>query len=133
MNPTHFIIEKQSPFDVPTTTSKLIEAATAKNWQNPFTHNLQQSLAKSGKNVMPVQVVEICKPEYSGNMLDKSDERIFSVIMPCRISVYEKADGHTYVALLDGSALAEGLPSKIADPMVEANNETLEIVNSVVS
>ena len=66
------IIEQESPFDVETTVEKIIAEAIAKEWQNPATHDLQQSLAKSGKIVRPVQVIEICKPEYSGRMLEKN-------------------------------------------------------------
>ena len=67
MNKNRLIIEQLSPFDVATTVEKLIEAATKMEWQNPATHDLQQSLAKSGKEVRPVKVIEICKPELSGN------------------------------------------------------------------
>ena len=105
------IIEQQSPFDVPTTVELIIAAAAEKQWQNPATHDLQQSLAKSGKTVRPVQVIEICKPEYSGRMLEKNHERIASIMMPCRISVYEKEDGKAYVTLLNMEAMADGLPS----------------------
>ena len=128
----NLIVEKVSPFDVPTTVEKLIAAAGEKNWQNPAVHNLQQSLAKSGKDVRPVQVIEICKPEYSGQMLDKSDERIMSVMMPCRISVYEKEDGKTYVCLLDMSSMSEGLPESAAVAIRGASDESFEIVDSVV-
>ena len=61
MNANQLIIEQVSPFDVAATVEKLIEAAAKREWQNPAVHNLQQSLAKSGKEVRPVQVVEICK------------------------------------------------------------------------
>lgn len=132
MNKNQLIVEQVSPFDVATTVEKLIEAATQKEWQNPATHNLQQSLAKSGKDVMPVQVIEICKPEYSGNMLEKNHERIVSIMMPCRISVYQKEDGKTYVALLDGSALAAGMPPTVTAAMKGASDETFEIVKSVI-
>jgi uncharacterized protein (DUF302 family) len=132
MNKNQLIIEQVSPFDVPTTVEKLVGAATAKEWQNPAVHNLQQSLAKSGKEVRPVQVIEICKPEYSGKMLEKSDERIVSIMMPCRISVYEKVDGKTYVALLNTSAMSAGMPSTIADAMQGAADETFEIVRTVI-
>ena len=97
MSTNPLIIEHVSPFNVPTTVEKLIEAASQKEWQNPAVHNLQQSLAKSGKDIRPVQVVEICKPDYSGRMLEQSDERIVSVMMPCRISVYEKEIGRAHV------------------------------------
>jgi len=127
-----FIIEHQSPFDVPGTVEKLIETAIKKDWQNPATHNLQQSLAKSGKNVKPVQIVEICKPDYSGVMLEKSDERLASVMMPCRISVYEKEDGKTYIALLDMSEMTSGLPGSVAEAMRGASSETIAMVKSVI-
>jgi len=132
MNANQLIIEQLSPFDVPTTVEKLIEVAIQKEWQNPATHNLQQSLAKSGKDVKPVQVVEICKPDYSGNMLEKSDERIVSVMMPCRISVYQKEDGKTYVALINMAAMADGLPLSAAKAIHEASDESFDIVKAVI-
>jgi uncharacterized protein (DUF302 family) len=132
MNANQLIIEQVSPFDVPTTVEKLIEAAAKKEWQNPANHNLQQSLAKSGKDVRPVQVVEICKADYSGKMLEKNHERISSILMPCRISVYEKEDGKTYVTLLNMAAMATGLPSETANAINGASDETFEIVKSVI-
>ena len=132
MSTNQFIIEQVSPFDVPATVEKLIDAALKREWQNPANHNLQQSLAKSGKEVRPVQVIELCKPDYSGKMLEKSDERIVSVMMPCRISVYEKEDGKTYVALMNTAVMSAGMPASIAEPMQGASDETFEIVKSVI-
>ncbi len=132
MNANQLIIEQVSPYDVATTVEKLIETATRREWQNPAVHNLQQSLAKSGKEVKPVQVVEICKPEYSGNMLEKNHERISSILMPCRISVYEKEDGKTYVALLNMAGMTGGMPESIATAIHGASDETFEIVKSVI-
>ncbi|MCX6242097.1 MAG: DUF302 domain-containing protein [Bacteroidetes bacterium] len=132
MSTNQLIIEHVSPFTVPVTVEKLIEVAKLKGWQNPAVHNLQQSLAKSGKEVLPVEVVEICKPEYSGSMLEKNDERIVSVLMPCRISVYEKTDGNTYVALLDMSQLTDGMTETATKAVHAASDESFEIVKSVV-
>jgi uncharacterized protein (DUF302 family) len=132
MNKNQFIIEQVSPYDVAITVEKLIEAANKNEWQNPAVHNLQQSLAKSGKEVRPVQVIEICKPEYSGQMLEKNHERIVSIMMPCRISVYEKEDGKAYVALMNTSAMSAGMPTSVAEAMKNASDETFEIVKSVI-
>ena len=132
MSTNQLIIEHVSLFDVTVTVEKLIEAAKEKGWQNPAVHNLQQSLAKSGKEVLPVEVVEICKPEYSGQMLEKNDERIVSVLMPCRISVYQKDDGKTYVALLDMSQMTEGMTQTATEAVHGASEESFEIVKSVV-
>lgn len=132
MKTNNVIIEQVSPFDVDTTVEKLVAAATLKNWQNPAIHNLQQSLAKAGKEVRPVQVVEICKPEYSGAMLEKSDERIVSVMMPCRISVYQKEDGKTYVALLNMAGMVTGFSPVAEEAISGATKESIDIVKSVV-
>ncbi len=132
MSTNQIIIEHVSPFDVETTVAKLIAAAALKEWQNPAVHNLQQSLAKAGKTVRPVQVIEICKPEYSGKMLERNDERIVSVMMPCRISVYQKDDEKTYVALLNMSSMATGISQVAMDAIKGATDESFDIVKSVV-
>lgn len=132
MAQNNFIIEKQSRFDFEQTVDQLIRQAGAHNWNVPAVHDLQQSLAKSGKTVRSVKVIEICKPDYSGKMLELNDERIMSVMMPCRISVYLKEDGKTYLALLDGAAMSAGMPEKIASVMKAASDETIEIAKSVI-
>lgn len=115
------------------TVDLLVAEATGRGWGNPATHDLQQTLAKSGKSVRPVKVIEICKPAYSGEMLEKSDERIVSVMMPCRISVYEKADGKIYISTLNIRSFMDSMPASIKGVMVSAADELDEIVQSVVS
>ena len=125
------VIEHQSRFGFDKTVEMIVADAEKREWKVPAVHDLQQSLAKSGKTVRPVKVIEICKPEYSGQMLELSDERIISVMMPCRISVYEKEDDKVYVSLINAGEMAAGLPPAIARVMREASDETFEI-SSVV-
>jgi len=132
MNNPNIFIEHLSSFDLTTTVEKIITAASARAWQNPAVHNLQQSLAKAGKTVRPVQIIEICKPEFSVKILEKNDERIASVMMPCRIAVYEKEDDKTYVSLLNMETMAAGLPPVILEAVGDATQETLEIVKSAI-
>ena len=127
------IFEKESLFGFNETVEILTTAETDREWGNPATHDLQATLAKSGKSVRPVKVIEICKPAYSGEMLAKSDERVVSVMMPCRVSVYEKADGKIYVATLNVKSFASGMPDSIQTAMMAAANEIEEIVRSVTS
>lgn len=131
MNTNQLVIEHQSKFKFEKTVDLLVAEAERREWKVPAVHDLQLSLAKSGKEVKPVKVIEICKPDYSGKMLELNDERIISVMMPCRISVYEKDNGLTYVSLINAGDLASGLPSKIAGVMKDASVETFEIVKSV--
>jgi uncharacterized protein (DUF302 family) len=133
MKPNQFIIEETSLYDFNNTVEKLVVEAERREWKVPFVHDLQQSLAKSGKTVKPVKVIEICKPEYSGKMLELNDERIISVMMPCRISVYEKEDGKTYIALVNAADMASGMPDNIASVLKSAANESAEIVKTVTN
>ncbi|HOW09467.1 MAG TPA: DUF302 domain-containing protein [Bacteroidales bacterium] len=129
--PAMFITERKSRYGFEETIEKLTTEAKRREWNIPAIHDLQQSLAKSGRKVKPVKVIEICKPAYSGQMLELNDERIMSVIMPCRISVYLKDDGKTYVALVNGAEMASGQPEKIARIMKAASDETFEILQTV--
>jgi uncharacterized protein (DUF302 family) len=133
MKTNQMIIEKVSPWDFEKTVGLLTAAAEKCDWKIPAIHDLQQSLAKSGMAVNPVKVIEVCKPEYSGKMLEKNHERIVSVMMPCRISVYLKEDGKTYIAIIDGAALASGMPETIREVMTAASDEVNVIVDSVIS
>ena len=112
METNQLVIEHTSKFNFAKTIDLLVAEAERRDWKVPAVHDLQQSLAKSGKTVLPVKVIEICKPQYSGKMLELNDERIISVMMPCRISVYEKDDGLAYISLINAGALAAGLPAK---------------------
>ena len=125
------VVEKQSRYDFDTTVQKVLNEAEQRGWQVPVVHDLQQSLAKSGKSVKPVKVIEICKPQYSGKLLELSEERIMSVMMPCRIAVYQKSEGNIYITLVNGSEMAAGMSGKIADIMKAASDETFEIIKSV--
>jgi uncharacterized protein (DUF302 family) len=127
------ITEMASSYQFDQTVDRIKDEALRCGWNIPAVHDLQQSLAKSGKNVKPVKVIEICKPQYSGKMLELNDERIMSVMMPCRISVYEKNDGKVYVSLLNGGKMAVGMPENIAMVMREASDETFEVVKVVSS
>jgi len=131
MTKNKYVIEQSSKYNFDKTVDLLIAEAERREWKVPAVHDLQQSLAKSGKTVKPVKVIEICKPAYSGQMLELNDERIMSVMMPCRISVYVKDDGKTYMALVDGGEMAAGQPGKIARVMKAASDETFEIVKSI--
>jgi len=126
------IIEKISPWDFEKTVELLISAAEKSDWKIPAIHDLQQSLARSGKIVDSVKVIEVCKPEFSGKMLEKNDERIVSVMMPCRISVYLKEDGKTYISLINGTALASGMPSSVREVMLAASDEVNDFVDTVI-
>ena len=133
MNNKQIFVEQESPFDVSTTVEKLIESAKKKKWKKTNVHSHLQPNDKSSKEKLPVQIIEICKDEYSGYVIKKNHEKFLSIIMmPCRISVYEKENGKTYVSLLNMSAMVTGLPHSENEVIRDASQETIEIVKSVI-
>lgn len=133
METNKVINEIVSLWDFEKSIELLIAAAEEGNWMIPAIHDLQQSLARAGKEVRPVKVLEVCKPQYSGKMLEKNDERIVSVLMPCRISVYLKEDGKTYISIINIAALIPGLPESVREVMMAAAEDIDRIVDAVVS
>lgn len=127
----NLIVEQKSKYSFIETVERLTTEAKESSWNIPVIHDLQKSLLKSGKEINPVTVIEICKPEFSGKLLELNYERIISVFMPCTISVYEKNDGKTYVALINGEALAGSQPKNIAKVMKAASDEIFKIVGIV--
>ena len=79
METNQLVVEQSSIYSFDKTVDLLVAEAERKEWKIPAVHDLQQSLAKSGKIVRPVKVIEICKPQYSGQILELNHERIKSV------------------------------------------------------
>ena len=49
--------------------------------------------------------------------------------MPCRISAYEKADGKTYISLMNADLLAGLIGGKVEEVMTQAYSEIEKIIN----
>ena len=90
-------IESESRLGFDETIKVLDESIAISGWKVLIIHDLQTSMKKTGKEVLPVKVFEVCNPKHSYRLLSLDDKRIYSSLMPCRFSVYEKADGKVYV------------------------------------
>ena len=89
-------------------------------------------MEKHGKKVLPVKVFSICHPNHSSKILEKDNERIVSTMMPCRISVYEKSDGKTYISRINATVLASSMGGIIEQVMTDSANEVEEIIAKVL-
>ena len=132
MAPGMMILEDESKYGFEETVTKLKESVAAHHWKIPTVHNFQKTMAKFGKQVRPVQVFELCHPDHAGKILEESEERIVSSLMPCRVAVYEKADGKTYVSRMNSGQMAGMLGGLIAEVMDVAARENEEILEAVV-
>lgn len=75
--------------------------------------NPGKAVEQDGGNVLPVMMVETCNTKYSGPILKMDNVRFLSILMPCKISIYKKNDGKTYIAGMNA-----GLMGKMFGPQV---------------
>jgi uncharacterized protein (DUF302 family) len=125
------MIENQSRFGFTETVEKLSKTILEKGWKITITHDLQETMKKNSKEVLPVKVIELCNPGLAFRILSNDELRNVSPMLPCRISVYEKSDGITYISRMNAPAFAGMIGGDAAKTIVQAFNETEEFVKAV--
>lgn len=124
--------ESESRFNFEETVTKLTETISTGGWKVLTVHDLQSSLKKAGNEVLPVKVFEICNPKHSYKLLSEDDERIYSSMMPCRFSVYEKKDGKVYISRMNVSTFSKNLSTLAEEVMNTANSEAESFLKEVI-
>ncbi len=107
MKKMEVMIENQSRFGFAETVDVLSKYIAENNWKITAIHDMQETMKKNGKEVLPVKV--------------------------CRISVYEKTDGKTYVSRMNAPAFAAMIGGDAAKTMVDAFNETEELLLHIIN
>ncbi len=115
--PRMMLKEIQSPMDYEQTIAFIQAKATNAGWKVSATMRLDQSLAKEGRSVLPAASLKICQPDYAEQILNDDTARFLSVMMPCSIAVYEKADGRTYVSTMNAGLMGRMFGGVVADVM----------------
>ncbi len=127
----NMFIEVQSKFGFDETVEKLTQTIENAKWRVLAVQNLQQSMKNNGYDVLPVKVLELCNPHHASKILSRDEERIYSNLMPCRISVYEKADGKSYLSLMNFGAMAAQIGGLVEEVMADAFSESMQFVTEM--
>lgn len=132
MWPSMMLLEDESIYGFEETIKIYNDAVLAKWWKIPTIHDLQETMKKYWKDVSRATVFELCHPDHAYEILSRSDERIVSAMMPCRVSFYEKEDGKVYVSRMNSELMWNMMWWVIAKTMKIASQETEEILQSVL-
>lgn len=132
MDIRNFIIEKKSKFDFETTVETINQSALDTSWKVSAIHDMQANMANAGKEVLPAKVLELCKPSISYNILNTDSDRFITALMPCRISIYNKHDGLTYISLFDPNPMKDMLSINAASSMTAAFAEIEILLSKIV-
>lgn len=125
------MIESQSQYGFAETVDLLSKTIIDNGWKVTVTHDLQETLKKNGKEVLPVKVIELCNPTLAFQILSKDYLRSASPMLPCRLSVYEKADGTTWVSRMNAPAFAGMIGGEAAETITSAFNQAEVFVKLV--
>ena len=91
------------------------------------------SATSRAHDVMEVKNLRIMfSSRYSAEILKLDDERIVTPMMPCRIAIYEKSNGKTYVTRMDSELMARPFGGVINDVMQKAAVEMEAVVEQVI-
>ncbi|MEA3450641.1 MAG: DUF302 domain-containing protein [Bacteroidota bacterium] len=133
MAPKMMIIEDESSYNFEDSKVKFEQSVKDHNWKIPTVHDLQKTMNKFGHDVKPVVVYELCHPDHANKILQENDERIVSSMMPCRVAIYEKADGKVYVSRMNSALMSKFLGKIVKEVMADASSENEEILEVLIS
>ena len=113
--PSMMLVEYKSPFDINKTVETIAKNAKANKWVVPSISKLHKSIKKhGGYELSPVFLVNLCNAKHAYNILKDDDTKVIATMMPCTISVYEKADGNTYIGTMNAELLGKMFGGNIA-------------------
>ena len=118
MMPGLMLKEYQSPFGVEETVEQISQRAIAEGWVVSGVTPLNNSVKKhGGGNLPPVSLINICQAHHAYNILKEDKNKIVSVMMQCTMSVYQKADGKTYIGTMNAGLLGKMFGGTVAKVM----------------
>ena len=131
-NKEALFLENESKYNFAETVEKLTAEIVKQNWKVSAVHDLQETLKKSGTEVLPIKVFALCHPKHSSKILVKDEGRIVSSLMPCRVSVYEKSNGKTYISRINAGVLAESIGGVEEEVMIASSKDIEDILSSLI-
>lgn len=101
-------------------------------WKIPTVHDMQETMESFGKDVLQAKVFELCHPEHAYEILSRDKERVVMSMMPCRVAIYEKSDGTTYVSWMNTGLVGSMMKGVVPKVMKAASAESEELINSIL-
>ncbi|MFO8068361.1 MAG: DUF302 domain-containing protein [Bacteroidales bacterium] len=130
--PGLMMVEDESKYSFEETVEVFEKEVKAAKWKVAGMHDMQAILADFGHDVKAIKIFELCSSKYSKTILDLDDERIVSPLMPCRVAIYEKSDGKTYITRMNNTLMAKPFGGVINDVMQQASGETEVFISKLI-
>ncbi len=120
--------EYPSPFGVEETAARIQANIQEVGWDLSGLRSPSNTIRRLGATVPNVLLVEACKPDYSKPILKDDRTRILSILMPCTITVYEKADGKVYIGLMNTALMGQLFGPTVASVMRQVSDDQQKFI-----
>ena len=111
------------------TVQTIVANATNHGWKVSKIYDFREALARPAKpKLAPIQVVELCQPDYAHELLKSGKNRFVATMMPCAVAVYEKEDGKVYVASMNVGLMGRLFGGEIRTIMGRVAQDDKEIL-----
>jgi len=132
MAPRLMMVESESKYGFDQTVEAFKAEVDRAGWKVVGQHDMKATLANFGHDVLAVTIVEVCSAKYSAAILKLDAERIVSPLIPCRIAIYEKSNGNTYIGRMNSPLFGRMFGGVINDVMKEATAITEEMIAKII-
>ena len=119
------IVESKKPLD--RVAADLEQAVSRHKFGVMAVHDLKAKMAEKGVPfARECRIYEVCNPQQARAVLERNME--ISTALPCRISVYTEADGHTRLATIKPSAMIALYGTPELESVARDVEATLEVI-----
>lgn len=129
--PGMMVKETESKYNFEQSVEVFEQTAKDMGWKIPTVHDMQKTMEVNGYEVASMKVFELCHPDHAYEILKLDEERIVSNMMPCRVSIYEKSDGKTYISWMNTSMMGNMMGGAVAEVMGVASADSEKMIQSI--
>ncbi|NQE44557.1 hypothetical protein C5S31_00870 [ANME-1 cluster archaeon GoMg2] len=131
--PGMMITVHESKLGFEETVSAINGSAIERGWTVPKIYDIQTSLKKAGHEDMTrVKILSICQPDHAYSILKDDTNKKVTAIMPCRIGVYETADGRVFISEMNMGLMSKMFGGTIAEVMGGVAEEEKEMLRDII-
>ena len=134
MMPKKMLMVRKSKYNFEETITRIEEGIYSNNWEVLHIYDIGECLFAEGfdDNYLRVNVISLCQPEYSYNILQDDANKKISAIMPCRIAIYEDSQGDVYISRMNIGLLSKMFGGVITDIMQTVAEDDQKIISEVI-
>ncbi len=130
--PSMMLTDHASRLGFDETVAAIGKAAVDRGWKVPKVYDIQKSLRDAGHDMTRVKILSICQPTHAHRILEDDANKKVTAIMPCRIGVYETADGTVRIAEMNIGLMSRMFGGVIEEVMGEVAEQEKEMLASII-